>query len=278
MHDRRQRFRRLADGPGSIAEPSLTSSACLPIEGSSCARSSSECTRTSFRHTPMLVQPTPSRSRWVTNPEACTTPSFLRGPPRQLSAPIPSSALFRFCRADAQALNAYCDDLASGRLPPEARLSFFVRDTAAAAPSSVANAADAAAAVATAQSDGGLRRIEATLPARGSLAPLLHAFGLLSDTELQQEEQQGRPGGRLDRETIDYAFLADRSRRISAMQMLSRRGCGQAGCGATVLHVRTAIAHHQHRRWCRRRGSETGYAAAQVRTLSARSCQLQHSI
>ncbi len=152
---------------------------------------------------------------------------------------MPSSALFRFCRADAQALNAYCDDLASGRLPPEARLSFFVRDTAAAA-----------------QSDGGLRRIEATLPARGSLAPLLHAFGLLSDTELQQEEQQGRPGGRLDRETIDYAFLADRSRRISAMQMLSRRGCGQAGCGAAVLHVRTAIAHHQHRRWLQKPSGE----------------------
>jgi hypothetical protein len=37
-----------------------------------------------------------------------------------------------------------------------------------------------------------LRRVEAVLPARGSLAPLLHAFGLLSDADLHREEAAAR--------------------------------------------------------------------------------------
>lgn len=41
-------------------------------------------------------------------------------------------------------------------------------------------------------SESSLRRVEAALPARGSLAPLLHAFGLLSDAELEREEQGSR--------------------------------------------------------------------------------------
>lgn len=90
----------------------------------------------------------------------------------------------------AQVLNAYCDDLASGRVPPEARLTFFVRDTAAAVPS--AAHASPAAADTDGDSTTALQRVEAVLPARGSLAPLLHAFGLLSDVELQREEQAAR--------------------------------------------------------------------------------------
>ena len=132
-----------------------------------------------------------------------------------------------------QVLNAYCDHLASGQLPTAARLTFFVRDGAAAAPasapasqpgycrlsqrwmqqastisiSSTACSADVGAGaevllhfitVCGAQHAVGngvgaaLRRVEAVLPARGSLAPLLHAFGLLSDAELRQDEAAGR--------------------------------------------------------------------------------------
>ena len=62
-----------------------------------------------------------------------------------------------------QALNAYCDDVASGRRPAAARLEFFVREA-----------------------DGVLGRVEAPLPAHGSLGPLFLAFGLITEEELRQ--------------------------------------------------------------------------------------------
>ena len=86
--------------------------------------------------------------------------------------------------------------MASGRLPSQARLAFFVRgNTAVAAAAAGAGPqANAAAAAAAHQPEATLSRIEALLPARGSLAPLLHAFGLLSDAELQREDQDSRAG------------------------------------------------------------------------------------
>ena len=92
-----------------------------------------------------------------------------------------------------QVLNAYCDDLASGRLLTEARLAFFVRgDSGNGAP------ADASASSAVTADTEGLRRIEALLPATGSLVPLLHAFGLLSDAELQQLSTREASAGDFD--------------------------------------------------------------------------------
>jgi len=70
--------------------------------------------------------------------------------------------LFGF--SSVQALNAYCDDVASGRRPAAARLEFFVRDEA----------------------DGVLGRVDAPLPAHGSLGPLFLAFGLITEEELRQ--------------------------------------------------------------------------------------------
>lgn len=60
-----------------------------------------------------------------------------------------------------QLLNAYCDDVAHGRRPAAARLEFWVRE-----------------------GDGRLARIEAPLPAHGSLGPLFLAFGLITEGDL----------------------------------------------------------------------------------------------
>lgn len=118
-----------------------------------------------------------------------------------------------------QVLNAYCDDLASGRLPAAARLSFFVHVGVKAALAVPEGPAGRSCAIRSTQnsaqqthlnvhfddrracpcgttagtaSEASLRRVEAALPARGSLAPLLHAFGLLSDAELEEEEAGSR--------------------------------------------------------------------------------------
>jgi len=72
------------------------------------------------------------------------------------------------------------------------QLTFYVRgaapgDPAAAARRDVSRRNDE-------RGEGSLERIDAPLPARGSLAPLLHAFGLLSGDDLQQlttEETSG---------------------------------------------------------------------------------------
>lgn len=63
-----------------------------------------------------------------------------------------------------QALNGYADQLSKGRRPQPARLEFYVRG-----------------------SGGVLSPVTAELPARGSLAPLLLAFGLISIDEAHRD-------------------------------------------------------------------------------------------
>lgn len=63
------------------------------------------------------------------------------------------------------------DQISAGRVPVASTVVFYVRDATAVAGANGAN------------SDG-LARVEALLPASGSLGPLFYAFGLISRDEL----------------------------------------------------------------------------------------------
>ena len=104
-------------------------------------------------------------SAWVTNSGICSSGLQLhRGTERSLSANVRLLSLTRFYDYQCvQALNAYCDDVASGRRPVASRLEFFVREA-----------------------DGVLGCVEAPLPAHGSLGPLFLAFGLITEEELRR--------------------------------------------------------------------------------------------
>lgn len=93
-------------------------------------------------------------------------------------------------------LNVYCDSLASGGVVQEARVTFLVKRPISengAAPGDKKSHKSAYAS----SLDGSeqLQRIDAVLPAHGSLAPLLFAFGLLSD-DLYSAEATETPGKR----------------------------------------------------------------------------------
>lgn len=91
-----------------------------------------------------------------------------------------------------QALNSYCDDLASGRIVRDAHLTFYVRSATSNDP--LVAAREAQGLQTEGIGVGNLERIDAVLPARGSLAPLLHAFGLLSGDALHQLADEDIPG------------------------------------------------------------------------------------
>lgn len=94
-----------------------------------------------------------------------------------------------------QVLNVYCDDLASGRAVRDAHVTFLVKQPASQPVTETPLGTGASQTKDKLGSKAGtpepLRRIDATLPARGSLAPLLHAFGLLSSDELAAQETSG---------------------------------------------------------------------------------------
>ncbi len=64
----------------------------------------------------------------------------------------------------SQNLNAYVDELSTGRVPRPTKLAFFVREASS------------------------LRQVDAQLSASGSLAPLFYAFGLITSEELRQND------------------------------------------------------------------------------------------
>ncbi len=77
---------------------------------------------------------------------------------------------------DGQALNSYVEQLARGSSPPSTTLEFWVKD-----------------------GEQRMARIQALLPASGSLGPLFYAFGLITEEELRSGT-----GGREDVSDVNF--------------------------------------------------------------------------
>ena len=127
-----------------------------------------------------------------------------------------------------QALNAYCDDVASGRRPAAARLEFFVREA-----------------------DGVLGRIDAPLPAHGSLGPLFLAFGLITEEELRRGAGAAELGASRVRAMIALILYLLHCTCLGHGNTLcvltSSHGAWQVPKGqhAFAWHVRTVLGHGQ---------------------------------
>lgn len=90
-----------------------------------------------------------------------------------------------------QVLNVYCDDLASGRAVRNEYVTFLIKQPVTETASAAGTSQTRGKVASRTDVPEPLRRIDATLPARGSLAPLLHAFGLLSSDDLVAQETPG---------------------------------------------------------------------------------------
>lgn len=78
-----------------------------------------------------------------------------------------ASPFERQCNSDSlKVLNNYLDEVASGAPPTPSRLEFYVKE------------------------NGGLKRVEAFLSGNSGLVPLFHAFGLVTDDELNSFDPQ----------------------------------------------------------------------------------------
>ncbi len=97
--------------------------------------------------------------------------------------------LWQCLSKNMQALNSYVDEMAAGGYPPRIVVQFWVR----AAPGQLL-----------------LRRAE--LPSSGSLAPLFHAFGLISDEQLAAARPLRADNGNGDdgRQLLDWIAEAVR--------------------------------------------------------------------